>query len=295
MPRCRARSSRPASGRMVATAVGADAYAVRLGAGGPRFTLTRSELRDGVDQILRWVTIAIVPTAALLFVSQIRATRLLEKAVSGRGRRHRRDGARGVGAADEHRVRGRGRRGSQDATCWCRSCRPSEGLARVDVLLHRQDRHADGGQAVRGRRRAARCRGTVADALAAIAADDPHPNATMSAIRERFPAAPAGWSPTGSVPFSSAGSGAQRRSTGTGRGTSAARTSAPPGRRRRAGAVEDAASAGARVLVLAHAAGADLGAELPAVPAAGRRWSRCATVRPDAAHARGTSRSRGSR
>ena len=41
-------------------------------------------------------------------------------------------------------------------------------------------------------------------ALAAIAAADPHPNATMTAIGDRFPTAPGGWSSTASVPFSSA-------------------------------------------------------------------------------------------
>jgi cation-transporting ATPase E len=44
----------------------------------------------------------------------------------------------------------------------------------------------------------------VDDALAAIAAADEHPNATMAAIGDRFPTAPSGWSSTASVPFSSA-------------------------------------------------------------------------------------------
>src|SRR5215213_2307555 len=37
-----------------------------------RFTLARSELRAGVDEILKYVTWALVPTAVLLFVSQLR-------------------------------------------------------------------------------------------------------------------------------------------------------------------------------------------------------------------------------
>ena len=37
-----------------------------------RFTLASSELRAGVDQILKYVTWALVPTAALLFISQLR-------------------------------------------------------------------------------------------------------------------------------------------------------------------------------------------------------------------------------
>ena len=71
-----------------------------------------------------------------------------------------------------------------------------EGLARVDVLCIDKTgtltegklsvvavEPLDGGP-------------SVDDALAAIAAADEHPNATMSAIGDRFPAAPSGWSST---------------------------------------------------------------------------------------------------
>ena len=61
------------SGRYRATRVGAEAYAARLAQDARRFTLTRSELRSGIDQILTYVTFAIVPTAALLFFSQLNA------------------------------------------------------------------------------------------------------------------------------------------------------------------------------------------------------------------------------
>src|SRR5215212_2150629 len=60
------------SGRYRATKVGREAYAVRLAEEARRFTLARSELRAGVDQILKYVTWALVPTAALLFISQLR-------------------------------------------------------------------------------------------------------------------------------------------------------------------------------------------------------------------------------
>jgi cation-transporting P-type ATPase E len=58
------------SGRYRATKVGADAYAVRLAEEARRFTLTNSELRQGVNWILRLVTVAIVPAAVLLVWSQ---------------------------------------------------------------------------------------------------------------------------------------------------------------------------------------------------------------------------------
>lgn len=54
-----------------ADAVGPDAYAARLAREARRFTLVGSELRAGTDRILRWVTLAIVPTAVLLVASQI--------------------------------------------------------------------------------------------------------------------------------------------------------------------------------------------------------------------------------
>src|SRR5512144_3085195 len=71
------------SGRYRATRVGRDAYAVRLAEEARRFTLTRSELRAGIDRILLYVTFAIVPTAALLFLSQIRTHDSWRAAVSG--------------------------------------------------------------------------------------------------------------------------------------------------------------------------------------------------------------------
>ncbi|MGH2594884.1 MAG: HAD-IC family P-type ATPase, partial [Actinomycetota bacterium] len=71
------------SGRMVATTIGLDTYAVKLALEARRFTLTRSELQVGIDRILRWVTFAIVPTATLLFVSQLRHQSTWRPAVAG--------------------------------------------------------------------------------------------------------------------------------------------------------------------------------------------------------------------
>ena len=58
-------------GSAQATRVGADAYARRLAEEARRFSLVRSELRAGIDQILRLVTFVIVPVAALLVGSQL--------------------------------------------------------------------------------------------------------------------------------------------------------------------------------------------------------------------------------
>ncbi len=58
------------TGRCRVTRVGAAAYGQRLAADARRFRVARSELRVGINRILRYVTWAIVPTAALLFAGQ---------------------------------------------------------------------------------------------------------------------------------------------------------------------------------------------------------------------------------
>ena len=60
------------SGRFQATRVGADSYARKLAAEARRFTLTRSELMDGINTILRIVTWVLIPVSALLLWSQSR-------------------------------------------------------------------------------------------------------------------------------------------------------------------------------------------------------------------------------
>src|SRR5579864_279416 len=59
------------SGDYQATAVGAEAYARKLAAQARRFTVVRSELIAGINQILRYVTWALPPVAVLLVVSQL--------------------------------------------------------------------------------------------------------------------------------------------------------------------------------------------------------------------------------
>ena len=71
------------TGRFQATRVGADAYARKLATEARRFTLVRSELMDGINLILRYVTWAILPTAALLALSQFSAHEGWREAMSG--------------------------------------------------------------------------------------------------------------------------------------------------------------------------------------------------------------------
>ena len=188
-------------GRYRATKVGRDAYAVRLAQDARRFTLVRSELRAGIDRILLYVTFAIVPTAILLFVSQIRANDTLRGALSGAV-------AGTVAMVPEGLVL---LTSIAFAVAVVRLARrrvlvqelPAvEGLARVDVLcIDKTGTLTQGSLALD---RVERLDGVDPDApLAALAGSDRAPNATMRAIADAFPSPP-DWVLTDDVPFSSA-------------------------------------------------------------------------------------------
>ena len=54
-----------------ATKVGADAYAAQLAAEASKFTLVKSELRSGINQILRVITWLLIPAGALTIFNQL--------------------------------------------------------------------------------------------------------------------------------------------------------------------------------------------------------------------------------
>jgi len=60
------------TGRFRATGVGADAYATRLAAEARRFTVVRSELVEGTNKLLRWISVVMLVVAPLLLWSQFR-------------------------------------------------------------------------------------------------------------------------------------------------------------------------------------------------------------------------------
>ena len=192
------------SGRYRATKVGREAYAVQLTEEARRFTLARSELRAGVDQILKYVTWALVPTAALLFISQLR----LEHGI--------RAGLRGAVAGTVAMVPeglvlltsvafavGAVRLGRRQVLV--RELPAVETLARVDVICFDKTGTITAGDlAVQELEAQDGAVGEeAAAALGALAAADPNPNATLRAIGRAFPA-PDGWRPEAAVPFSSA-------------------------------------------------------------------------------------------
>jgi cation-transporting ATPase E len=193
------------SGRYRATGVGRDAYAVRIAEDARRFTLAKSELRDGTNRILKYVSWAIVPTAVLLFWSQLRVHDSWQDALSGAvagtvamvpeglvlltsiafAVAVMRLARRRVLVQELPAVEGLAR---VDVVCIDKTGTLTEGTVDVDVVVPIRDGDAEEAGRV----------------LAAMAEHDASPNATMRAIARRFPEAPAGWTPTGAVPFSSA-------------------------------------------------------------------------------------------
>ena len=191
------------SGRFRATRVGAEAYAVRLAEQGRRFSLTRSELRTGIDQILRIVTWLIVPTATLLVISQLNSNASVREALRGsvagtvamvpEGLVLLTSVAFAVGVVRLARRR-----------VLVQELPAVEALARVDVLCIDKTGTLTEGRLVVDEVELLGGDGSHREALAALAAADPHPNATLRAIGESFADHPAGWLASRSIPFSSA-------------------------------------------------------------------------------------------
>ncbi|MGZ5354032.1 MAG: HAD-IC family P-type ATPase [Actinomycetota bacterium] len=191
------------SGRFRATRVGASAYAAQLAEQARRFTLTRSELRAGIDRILRIVTWLLIPTAVLLVISQFRSDASLHDAVRGsvagtvamipEGLVLLTSVAFAVGVVRLAR-----------RAVLVQELPAVEVLARVDVLCIDKTGTLTEGKLVVEEIEPLTEDGVHREALAALAASDPHPNGTLRAIAESLPDPVEGWLSDGAVPFSSA-------------------------------------------------------------------------------------------
>ena len=96
------------TGAYRATKVGREAYAAKLAEEASKFTLVASELRTGINQILRFVTYLMIPAGLLIIYNQLFASdESLPRALTRHGRRARADGAGGARAADVGRLRRR--------------------------------------------------------------------------------------------------------------------------------------------------------------------------------------------
>ena len=248
------------SGGYQATGVGAEAYARKLAAQARRFTVVRSELVAGINQILRYVTWAIPPGAVLLVVSQLHSSETRQEAATSTV-------AALVGMVPQGLVLLTSIAFGAAAVTLARrrvlvqQLPAVEGLARVDVVcLDKTGTLTDGTIAFDSLIRLDD-RAPAEAALGALAADE-NRNATLAAIGQAFP--PRGWTRQDAVPFSSARKWSAASFAGHGTWVLGAPEMVLPSGQdellTRAGGL---AASGRRVLVLAHAPGPLHGQALP--------------------------------
>ncbi|NQV05348.1 HAD-IC family P-type ATPase [bacterium] len=189
------------SGAYRATRVGRHAYAARLAEEAKKFTLVDSELRRGIDWILKAITWVMAPTMVLLVWSQLQANPSVKEAVRvsvggmvamiPQGLVLLTSVAFAVGVV---------RLGRRNVLV--QELPSVEGLARVDTICFDKTGTLTEGRLVVDSLDVLAADVDPRPALGGLAASDPSPNATLQAISEAFPAK-AGWLPTATVPFSS--------------------------------------------------------------------------------------------
>ncbi|WP_214367340.1 HAD-IC family P-type ATPase [Pseudonocardia sp. H11422] len=192
------------TGAQQATKVGREAYAAKLAEEASRFTLVASELRSGINKILKIITYLLVPAAALIIYSQFRTVGSdLDDALRGMV-------AALVPMVPEGLVLltsiafavGVIRLGKRQ--CLVQELPAIEGLARVDTVCADKT-----GTLTENGMRLARVQPlgdhdetTVRAVLGALGVADPRPNASLVAVSDGCPSP--GWPLTGTAPFSSA-------------------------------------------------------------------------------------------
>jgi cation-transporting ATPase E len=194
------------SGRFQATKVGPESYAAKLATEARRFQLTRSELMEGINTILRIITWVLIPVTAALLWSQLEDHGLntaLRSTVAGV-----------VAMVPEGLVLLTSIAFMVAALTLARrevlvqELPAVEGLARVDVVCLDKTGTLTEGEIVFDELEAldaddggAGDEDRASEALGALA-DDPNRNATAVALAGRFSSP--GWTRTDAVPFSSA-------------------------------------------------------------------------------------------
>lgn len=190
-------------GRFQATAVGAQAYAVKLAAEAKRHTVVRSELVDGTNRLLRWIAVMMAVVAPVLLWSQFRTSdnNGWQDALTGTV-------AALVGMVPEGLVLLTSLAFMLGAVSLARNqtlvqeLPAVEGLARVDVVCLDKTGTLTHGDIVFDRLQlvGAASEATVHAALA-LSADSDDANATAQALAVEF-STPT-WTRTGGIPFSS--------------------------------------------------------------------------------------------
>jgi cation-transporting P-type ATPase E len=232
------------------TAVGPQAYASKLAEEAGRFALSRSDLMLGINSFLRVIQWLLIPAAALLVFSQLNADESLPGAIAGAV-------AGTVTMIPEGLVlltsvafaTGVIRLGRRKTLV--QELAAVEGLARVDVVC------ADKTGTLTEDRMVVRDVAMLApglpvrEALGALAGADAKPNASMRAIAADA-AAPDDWTPTETVPFSSARKWSGARFADQGWWVLGAPEMLLPADDPALDAAERRASDGLRVLLLGH-------------------------------------------
>ncbi|OBS01982.1 magnesium-transporting ATPase [Mycobacterium gordonae] len=192
------------AGAYRATKVGSDAYAAKLAAEASKFTLVKSELRNGINRILQFITYLLIPVGLLTIYTQLFTTNAgwRESVLATVGAL--------VPMVPEGLVLmtsiafavGVVRLGRRQ--CLVQELPAIEGLARVDVVCaDKTGTLTETGMRVAGVQELDAAGERLGDVLAAVAAADPRPNASMLAISEAYDATP-DWIPTATAPFKSA-------------------------------------------------------------------------------------------
>ncbi|WP_138903386.1 cation-translocating P-type ATPase [Streptomyces albidochromogenes] len=194
-------------GAFTATKVGREAYATQLAEEASRFTLVHSELRNGINQILKFVTWLMIPTSIGLVVSQLvvkenELRNSIARTVGGivpmipEGLVLLTSVAFAVGVIRLGRKQ-----------CLVQELPAIEGLARVDVVcLDKTGTLTEGGMDVTEVRTldgSGSDEAYVRTVLGALGQSDPRPNASLLAIRNAYPDTDS-WRCTEALPFSSA-------------------------------------------------------------------------------------------
>ncbi|WP_434591186.1 HAD-IC family P-type ATPase [Streptomyces sp. A5-4] len=194
-------------GAFTATRVGREAYATQLAEEASRFTLVHSELRSGINTILKYVMWLMIPTSIGLIISQLVVKdndfkNSIARTVGGivpmipEGLVLLTSVAFAVGVIRLGRKQ-----------CLVQELPAIEGLARVDVVcLDKTGTLTEGGMDVTETRIVADSgvrEAYVHTVLGALGTSDPRPNASLQAIKNAYPDE-AKWRCADSLPFSSA-------------------------------------------------------------------------------------------
>lgn len=192
------------SGSYRASRIGGDSYAAQLAAEARRFSLVRSELRDGINRILKTLMVVIPPVAAVLLWRSLASGQTFDEALTGMV-------ASAVAMVPDGLVLLTSVAFMAGVVTLARKGAlleelPSvELLARVDTLcLDKTGTITTGEITFAALDVVAGTEEDAVDRLAALAASDPSPNATLAAIGAEFTAPPAGWTVVDTVPFASA-------------------------------------------------------------------------------------------